>query len=87
MRGIIRFYPLRFLNAGSLAEKAKLAKKRCRGLNSPSPSVRYSVAGIGLRLCSGKRDYSRDTYRRAQKAAVAAGVYSSQVAKRSKGAD
>jgi hypothetical protein len=45
------------------------------------------VAGIGLRLCSGKRDYSRDTYRRAQKATVTAGVYSSQVAKRSKGAD
>ena len=39
---------------------------------------------IGLRLTQGKRGGSRDIYRRAQKAAVKAGVHSSQVAKRNK---
>jgi hypothetical protein len=62
----------RFANLTDIAQAAGITKA------SISKALLTFKDSIGLQLCSGKRDYARDTYRRARKAAVAAGVHSSQ---------
>ena len=61
----------KFANLSEIVQATLITKA------SLSKSLLNFRDSIGLRLCAGKRDYSRDVYRRAQKSAVAAAVHSS----------